>query len=1017
MSVFDERRVRRVLDGVEDVSILDSYLTRYAQFVDRAPPAVRSSVARDVLRSLETPNSQSWAESAGRVAELEEFKASLRRIAGIEEAEVVSIHGTPIRYAPDKTPWKRAGNCVIGGAIVGLSSASGCGSPNHWAELDRLRHTGDPDSMHRYMVDNENALAQIFEPEDYTFVYLEIEKLRFDRLMKVRADYVNSFRHLPADRQVALLEIEIGTMERSAETAQRLGRVDEHAALRAEMQDRLTVAQSHQKPSHVTEAAQTTQRNVQVSAPKEKVAPTRVENVPPEVEELRKIREKARTQKPRGMKYKELKGRLENGKGKGPEHVMDTFADYIRANGGSGACGRCGDAARHLQRELAAQGRQAYIFYGTKYDAVPGSGGHYWAGYVENGRVHFMDPTTSGIFGLDMSDYLYYNGLATEAPQLNDFKNIFYADEMGKFHGAEALNLPKMEVRRGSTGKVITARVREPLYVEPKTPRVSKPDSPGGTFERLIDRIRAKAGPKVCVTGAAGHAVQTCTPSQARVNELLKLADARDYDGMRTYFTQHGDKITDTELHDLSRALVEDVLPTVEFEAQVAGLQARVNWASDLDLLDDVERELRAVQDIMKNPDMMRQAVQHESKTRLFTDVRASIVEKLRDVQKSKESGLTRNVKGDGTVENPRLATDAEPLSEIRLKVVPEETVTPRAVYVSSDFDAVLVQTDRNLYVIQDGRVVGVVLRDNPGGSKGVQYVHANVDPVVVAQLESIDQSVRAGQVASEPISRDAYFPFIARSFIEQGDASFHAAGSAWDNWMINPHGSHDAMVNRFVGITEFHPTLRNIGERLRAKGKGPVLTDDADISASAFDMMPSSSLAHVDPNTGKVRYTYHSSTDSLLADAQDYAGYPGQNIEQAARHISARQIESLAGHETFHLAYAHLLTPAQKDEWAAFVAKKLVEPGPAGHSYRAMRQRLLDGTYTEQEVVEELFAYRNHFHTFGRAEQGVFGATAHVEEIQILQRLDILPADYAPPAHWNVGLWRDELVKRIRIM
>ncbi|MDO8511050.1 MAG: hypothetical protein Q7S55_02690 [Nanoarchaeota archaeon] len=227
-----------------------------------------------------------------------------------------------------------------------------------------------------------------------------------------------------------------------------------------------------------------------------------------------------------------------------------------------------------------------------------------------------------------------------------------------------------------------------------------------------------------------------------------------------------------------------------------------------------------------------------------------------------------------------------------------------------------------------------------------------------------------------------------------------HGANPAFDDQLINAHGSHAQYIQSYERTTQENPVLQYLHQQFAATGTPePRLTNPGLSTSSASK----SGVVGFYENGGMF-YRQFKNDDEVFVHAKEFFGYTGNNLEEAKQLIAQKQIKTLAGHETYHHAFQTHLPPAQKEVWSNFVRR---DP-----NFQNAAQGLRELGFSEDHIVEELFTYRMDGHAFGKPELTEFAFTPSNDELKLLKEMGVLPPGYKRPTkatHLGEGVYELE--------
>jgi len=214
--------------------------------------------------------------------------------------------------------------------------------------------------------------------------------------------------------------------------------------------------------------------------------------------------------------------------------------------------------------------------------------------------------------------------------------------------------------------------------------------------------------------------------------------------------------------------------------------------------------------------------------------------------------------------------------------------------------------------------------------------------------------------------------------------ASIHGAGDHKE--LVNVHGSHGQFLQNYEKAAQDNPVLRHLQQQFAQKGTPPPSLTNPGLGVIG----PEKAGVVGFYENGGMYYRQFKNDDEVFAYAEEFFGYRGNNLDEAKRLISEKQVRTLAGHETYHHAFQTHLTSAQKEAWG-----NLVRNDP---NFQNAAQGLRELGYAEEHIVEELFTFRMETYAFGEADLTEFNFIAKKDELDTLKDIGILPADYKRP-------------------
>ncbi len=357
------------------------------------------------------------------------------------------------------------------------------------------------------------------------------------------------------------------------------------------------------------------------------------------------------------------------------------------------------------------------------------------------------------------------------------------------------------------------------------------------------------------------------------------------------------------------------------------------------------------------------------------------------------------------------------------------EVITPEIPVISEvilEEGGVVIRSKNNLYFVTSEGVFDVVVDAKHYQATGkVKLKPGDMHIAYIEETKSLrEQFMRILSEADKvgKVVDDAYKNKLTWLMAAQDQKiTIHVADEL--PGMINIHGSHNAYLQKMEEISENNAVLHSLHQRFAEERlSGPRLTDNSPLvcdrktfacigsARTIIEGTPPEQVMGLARQWGYTGDNFDSAVDLISGNAIRYrlfadetevqsiagtiAGRAINDFEEARKIVAEQQLVRLAGHETYHYAYSRLLNPTQRQTWVEFVMQKIKsDPDFSG----AMEWLKLKYGGTPEQLAEEVFTYRMHFHTFGKpeatgkltTETGFnFGFAVSDEEITLLEKL-----------------------------
>jgi hypothetical protein len=352
-------------------------------------------------------------------------------------------------------------------------------------------------------------------------------------------------------------------------------------------------------------------------------------------------------------------------------------------------------------------------------------------------------------------------------------------------------------------------------------------------------------------------------------------------------------------------------------------------------------------------------------------------------------------VSGERIIQEPIIESEPLPIEQVEEVITPEKILQPQRII--QEKDGVVIQSKNNLYFVDDEGKISSVYMDENYALRPREAI--SVDPALEEQLVDLADEVRVGNVIPMIVSNEEKFNLMLVEAAKDKEISMLIASPEFNGILINPHGTHGQYLEDLDQTISENKNLQYLQQKFAETGVPLHYTSvNPQISAPA-------ALAGYSSADEAIAYKIFADEEEILASAQKL-GYNGDDIDVARELIAQKQIQTSAGHETYHHAFNKYLNQQQREQWIAYVretkdpairsAVNSISQNPAYQQVATAKDMSPEETWAF--VADEVFAHRNDFHAFGPSGIPVMELPASKQELNLLKEMNVLPADFQPP-------------------